>query len=47
MASQQLDNSVTSPVLEKVNLLGMGEDSLVAYFEELGERKFRARQLLK
>lgn len=48
MASQQLDNSVaTSPVAGKLNLLGMGEDSLAAYFEGLGERKFRARQLLK
>lgn len=32
---------------EKVNLLGLPEAKLVAFFEELGEKRFRAAQVLK
>ncbi len=31
----------------KANLLGMGEQSLVEFFEALGEKKFRAKQVMK
>ncbi len=47
MASQASDPSLSGAPSGKPNLLGMGEDSLVLFFEGLGERKFRARQLLK
>lgn len=35
------------PGRSKVNLLGLGERSLVEFFETLGERKFRAKQVMK
>ena len=32
---------------QKINLLGMSPTKLEAYFEEIGEKKFRATQVLK
>jgi 23S rRNA (adenine2503-C2)-methyltransferase len=31
----------------KINLLGLGEQGLVDFFESIGERKFRAKQVMK
>lgn len=36
-----------APTTMKTNLLGMGENSLVAFFSSLGEPKFRAAQIMK
>lgn len=47
MVAQPLDPNPTDFPSRKPNLLGMGEDRLACFFEGLGERKFRARQLLK
>lgn len=35
------------PMREKINLLGMSEQALVDYVQSLGEKPFRARQLMK
>lgn len=39
--------STTSPEPAKVNLLGLTQAKLEAFFEELGEKRFRATQVLK
>ncbi|OUS03689.1 23S rRNA (adenine(2503)-C(2))-methyltransferase [Gammaproteobacteria bacterium 54_18_T64] len=33
--------------VDKVNLLGMSEDKLAAFFEELGEKRFRVKQVMQ
>lgn len=38
---------LTEGVPAKVNLLGLGQDQLEAFFAGLGEKRFRARQILK
>ncbi|RLA50715.1 MAG: 23S rRNA (adenine(2503)-C(2))-methyltransferase RlmN, partial [Gammaproteobacteria bacterium] len=40
------DSAVSTPGL-KTNLLGLGEQKLIDFFENLGERKFRAAQIMK
>ncbi len=44
-------NSVTAPVnfphIEKVNLLGLNRQDMEAFFAELGEKAFRATQVIK
>ncbi|HEY7886458.1 MAG TPA: 23S rRNA (adenine(2503)-C(2))-methyltransferase RlmN [Cellvibrionaceae bacterium] len=35
------------PLTEKVNLLGLSEAKLIAFFESMGEKRFRAAQVLK
>src|SRR5690606_20051090 len=35
------------PLTEKVNLLGLPEAKLIAFFESMGEKRFRAAQVLK
>lgn len=35
------------PSVEKVNLLGMSEQKLAAFFESLGEKRFRVKQLMQ
>ena len=40
------ESAVTTEKL-KTNLLGLGEQKLVDFFENLGERKFRAAQIMK
>jgi len=32
---------------KKVNLLGLSPEKLIAYFESIGEKKFRATQVMK
>lgn len=41
-AAPKLQNAV-----EKVNLLGMSRPQLEKFFEDLGEKKFRAGQIMK
>ncbi len=45
--SEALDIQAPQVVPEKVNLLGFTQAQLEVFFEELGEKKFRATQLLK
>ena len=33
--------------VEKVNLLGMSEEKLTAFFESLGEKRFRVKQVMQ
>ncbi len=40
-----LDDSEVS--VEKVNLLGMSEEKLAAFFESLGEKRFRVKQVMQ
>ena len=40
-------STVTSKVPSKVNLLGLNHEKLVIFFESIGEKKFRAAQVLK
>lgn len=37
----------TETAVEKVNLLGLSQQKLEAFFEEMGEKRFRAAQVLK
>jgi len=39
--------AVAADAVAKVNLLGMPEEKLVAFFESLGEKRFRAVQVMK
>lgn len=45
--SETNTNATTAPAGEKINLLGLPEAKLVAFFETLGEKRFRAAQVLK
>ena len=54
VSSENLDEkqqSVSTPVVhaadKKVNLLGMSRTELEKFFEDLGEKKFRAGQVMK
>jgi 23S rRNA (adenine2503-C2)-methyltransferase len=47
MLSAQLPSAVESSSSEKINLLGLPEAKLVAFFESIGEKKFRAIQVMK
>jgi 23S rRNA (adenine2503-C2)-methyltransferase len=40
-------DATTTPEAAKVNLLGLPESKLVAFFESMGEKRFRAAQVLK
>lgn len=40
-------NTQSPPVRQKINLLGLTQAKLEAFFEELGEKRFRATQVLK
>lgn len=40
-------SQVPEPVTEKVNLMGMSQGRMEAFFESIDEKKFRATQLLK
>lgn len=37
----------TEPQIQKVNLLGLPEKKLIQFFESIGEKRFRAAQILK
>src|SRR6056300_589506 len=37
----------TSELQQKVNLLGLTREQMEAFFDELGEKRFRAQQLMK
>ncbi|WP_339897834.1 23S rRNA (adenine(2503)-C(2))-methyltransferase RlmN [uncultured Gilvimarinus sp.] len=41
------DVEINTPTTAKVNLLGLPEAKLVAFFESMGEKRFRAAQVLK
>ena len=41
------DESNVSASAEKVNLLGMSEEKLAAFFESLGEKRFRVKQVMQ
>jgi len=41
------DESNVSVSVEKVNLLGMSEQKLTAFFEALGEKRFRVKQVMQ
>lgn len=41
------DTSNVSASVEKVNLLGMSEQKLTAFFESLGEKRFRVKQVMQ
>ncbi len=43
----QVHSTDDSPTQEKVNLLGLSQAKLEAFFETIGEKKFRATQVLK
>ena len=49
IANDNLASEVTGtpPQGEKVNLMGMSQEKLEAFFESLGEKRFRAKQVLK
>ena len=42
-----LENDTGAAALAKVNLMGLSEPKLVAFFADLGEKRFRATQVLK
>lgn len=42
-----LENDAGAAALAKVNLMGLSEPKLVAFFADLGEKRFRATQVLK
>ena len=44
---QSLTTSVVQAADKKVNLLGMSRAELEKFFEDLGEKKFRASQVMK
>ncbi|MFM7812389.1 MAG: 23S rRNA (adenine(2503)-C(2))-methyltransferase RlmN, partial [Acinetobacter junii] len=44
---QSVSTSVVQAADKKVNLLGMSRTELETFFEELGEKKFRAGQVMK
>jgi len=48
-ANTQTNEMQASPVahIEKVNLMGLPETKLIAFFESIGEKKFRAIQVMK
>ena len=37
----------TSPVTDRVNLLGLTRQQLETFFTDLGEKRFRAQQVMK
>lgn len=43
----QNDESTVSGSVEKVNLLGMSEQKLTAFFTSLGEKRFRVKQVMQ
>lgn len=45
--TEQIVSTDVQETTEKVNLLGLSQAKLEAFFESLGEKKFRATQLLK
>jgi len=45
--STQNDESNVSVSVEKVNLLGMSEEKLAAFFASLGEKRFRVKQVMQ
>lgn len=47
MGASLSKDSIPLATKPKINLLGLGEQNLIDFFEGLGERKFRARQLMK
>lgn len=47
MLSAQLPSAVEGSSSEKINLLGLPEAKLVEFFESIGEKKFRAIQVMK
>lgn len=47
MQSEQVSSTSVSASSEKMNLLGLPEAKLVAFFESIGEKKFRAIQVMK
>lgn len=46
-SDEALNESAVSANVEKVNLLGMSEQKLAAFFESLGEKRFRVKQLMQ
>ncbi|WP_049721863.1 23S rRNA (adenine(2503)-C(2))-methyltransferase RlmN [Gilvimarinus polysaccharolyticus] len=38
---------ISAPQIDKINLLGLPESKLIAFFESMGEKRFRAAQVLK
>ncbi len=47
MATSSAGDSKSAVSNSRANLLGLGEQRLVEFFEALGEKKFRARQVMK
>jgi radical SAM enzyme, Cfr family len=47
VSCENKENIDTQTEVAKVNLMGMSQGRLVAFFESLGEKKFRATQMLK
>jgi 23S rRNA (adenine2503-C2)-methyltransferase len=45
--TEQLAHEVTGTSEEKTNILGFSEKKMIAFFESIGEKKFRATQVLK
>jgi len=45
--STDADQTATAVVVEKANLLGMSQSQLESFFESIGEKRFRATQVLK
>jgi len=45
--STDADQTATAVVVEKVNLLGLSQSKLESFFESIGEKRFRATQVLK
>ena len=46
-AQQQSPSAPTQKAVEKVNLLGMSRPQMEQFFEQMGEKKFRAGQVMK
>lgn len=47
MVSSAIVTDRSTPAQERVNLLGLSPDNLTTYFEQLGEKRFRAQQVLQ
>lgn len=47
LPSVSVDASVVDPVIKKTNLMGMTQAQLEVFFDGLGEKRFRATQMLK
>ncbi|GAA5315447.1 MAG: 23S rRNA (adenine(2503)-C(2))-methyltransferase RlmN [Candidatus Pelagadaptatus aseana] len=45
--TEQLAHEVAGTSTEKTNILGFSEEKMIAFFESIGEKKFRATQVLK